>query len=352
MQAPYIERNPVTLDNFSTAETEDSSRSSDVFGGILSALQVFEKTYGMGTDAQASFSDQDFLGWLEEHKAAMGSRQYETRRGVGEVALVMGLEGPHQIGLEVAGQDVLEVGPGSGVFAGFLSRNAKSLMLVDSRLEVLGIAPDNPKVQAVLSPIQAADLAENSFDKTFDISAALTWGADMRSTTMAFYRELHLTKVGGSLFAVPLFATLIQRAHQYLDQDVSSQDIPPSNALRDFRDYTLGRGLIRVMSEGLVSATFGINVWDKAEDDTSFDGWGEQDDYASYDDLTRYFDSAWGVLDKVKQVPSLPPEDLLLMGYALQDGEKIASTIKDETGITIPEEQLAERLNLPAYLTN
>lgn len=337
MQAPAIERDPVILSDFINGDAEGpGSTSMALFEATLTSLGVLEAVYNMGGDGQVSFSENDFLAWLDYHKRAQRQPSYETGRGVGEISLLLGLEGPHQIRLETQDQDVLEVGPGIGLFARSLVKYAGSLTLVDDAWGLLDTTLIPTDVEIVNNSIQRADLTEASFDKVFDVFAALTWGADMRSTAMALYKELHVTRTGGSLFAIPLFARLIQRAQMYDQLGVAGSDIPPQDAFRDFRDYTLGRSIIRVMGEGQVLPTFGANIWDTAED------------YGFVPEHERYFDSIWGILDKVRPIPATPPDDILRIGYDLQDGNKITSTVSEEINTNVHDLDVSG-LNLRAH---
>lgn len=334
MQIPIVEREPASIDGrFQNGNQGISSQA--VFDSFLASMFVIEDTYRLGSPNQVQYSEVDFLAWLGSQTNKRQNSEYELLRGVSEVCDIMALDGPHQIFHEVNGRDILEVGPGLGVLAQSLARHSRSLTLVDSDMSVLQIETSPLPADIILDPIQKAEIDMDRFDRVFDVFAALIWGTDMRSTLLALYKEISVTKVGGSLFAVPLFTRMLQRANKYHSLNLEGSDIPPEEAFRDFRDYTMGRGLIRLMGEGLIAPTFGLDIWDKEEDGSRYE-----------DEHDRLFDSVWAVIDKSKTTQVLPPKDLMSLGYALQEGEPIITTMTTEIGVGMDDLPISDSLSI------
>lgn len=281
MKNQGLERAPV-----SSLHDKPRSRRAKV---SLNGLEVFA-TYDYQIRQSLSIGQESQFvvtaAALRHQSELMRQEKIQDRRGrtISTIAELVVASSVELVIEECRDTRVLDIGCGEARFGEELTRVANAdVTSVDSDPEILKTASQNAG-EIMLADGRELPFADESFDKTFNTFASISYAHSPLDAVMSLNESLRVTKADGTVFMLPICAPLDLRKAL---TEATNKDAT-SVKMFALQDHVIFQALRSMMSDDYISVTWAGMKW-------VYDGMEKVED--------RSFDMITAVIDKQKPIP-------------------------------------------------
>ncbi len=255
-RAPFLPIEPLLYPQEpSSRRLQDSALAyMHILGHIEQTLGVFE-----GEEPSTYTISQDALHARQQQLDTKRGLSHHVPRGVHELGkLVLGTV--KQMEQEFTGSRVLDIGCRDGTFGQAIARNAKAnVTFLDPNTELLRKVPRKSGTR-IVSDVQHLPFAGSSFDKTVTDFSSLAWANTPVAALRALTEAIRVTRVGGTVFAIPLFTDIIDRSalasHRLQHNIAPTENERLANEVWAAQDYVLARFLANLAADQYCDITW------------------------------------------------------------------------------------------------
>ena len=186
---------------------------SNIINDPLAREQVTNDVFRLATTlaGDTHISVDDLEAYSEFMLSGTKTEHYSDGRTKADVAVKLGVSAT-QLSKAVAGQDVLDIGCGKGVFASDLAKDKSvHVTALDSDPNVLNAVPSKPNITAIEGngyDLIGSGLTPASFDAVFVTYATNFWARTPQQLTKSITEPLKVLRPGGSIYFTPIAQNL------------------------------------------------------------------------------------------------------------------------------------------------